>query len=118
MVFAEFPGAAGPAGRCVRDQASGRDFEAIEFGAVLDDLQASAAARAQRTHPFEQGAGVAPVAPRCNAASPKRVASAGSNSRAPVAILHVGRVDFGEQDQPKVSTRTYRLRPATFLPAS
>ena len=70
----------------------------VELGAVPDDFEAGAAARAQTPHPLHERPRVAAIGP--DAAQPAEARGQnGEQLPRPIAVLHVGGMDAHEQNQ-------------------
>lgn len=98
VVFAQATRSTEPGKGAFDDPAARQDFEVREFGAMFDDLEAGATARAELTHPRDQGAGIAAVGP--DAAQPTETVPQGGEQQAgAVAVLDVRRMHADQKNQ-------------------
>jgi len=98
IVFAQAAGTTEPGEGAFDDPATRQQLEVGKLGAVFDDFQAGAAARAQGTHPIDERAGIAAVGP--DAAQPAEAGAQGREQQpGPIAILNVGRMDADQKNQ-------------------
>ena len=107
--------AADPCQGAFDDPTLGQDDEFVQFVALddLDHPMAGAGSGSCDAWSLIAGIGEDPLDEREEAACAPI-----ENQPRPVAVLNVGGMDHDVQQGPSVSTRIWRLRPVTFLPAS